>query len=199
MMKILIVCTVPYQRLSGFSMLVSCLILTFSPSKCCTLRDLWIIFCILNACLIIQDTEKWPLIDPLPSYGRGRERPGQRYISFIHGDGLTDVVITGEVCSEITLVFAAIRFVLLLKMRRIHLELLMRFLGKNGTIDGQGEPWWEMWRDGTLKFTRPNLIEFKNSSNIVVSHVVLQNSPFWTLHPVYCRLTISHFVCISWT
>lgn len=56
-----------------------------------------------NACLIIQDTEKWPLIDPLPSYGRGRERPGQRYISFIHGDGLNDVVITGEVGSEITL------------------------------------------------------------------------------------------------
>ncbi|KAG2241413.1 hypothetical protein Bca52824_096603 [Brassica carinata] len=75
----------------------------------------------------LQDTEKWPLIDPLPSYGRGRERPGPRYISFIHGDGLTDVVITG----------------------------------KNGTIDGAGEPWWNMWRHGTLKYTRPGLIEFK--------------------------------------
>ena len=43
-----------------------------------------------------QDTWNWPLIDPLPSYGRGRERPGGRYMSFIHGDGLRDVIITGS-------------------------------------------------------------------------------------------------------
>lgn len=42
-----------------------------------------------------QDFSNWPLIAPLPSYGRGRERPGGRYMSFIHGDGLHDVVITG--------------------------------------------------------------------------------------------------------
>ncbi|KAK6158365.1 hypothetical protein DH2020_005679 [Rehmannia glutinosa] len=62
------------------------------------------------------DTEHWPLIAPLPSYGRGRERPGGRYMSFIHGDGLHDVIITGE----------------------------------NGTIDGQGGVWWNMWRQRTL-------------------------------------------------
>ncbi|KAJ0255200.1 hypothetical protein HA466_0099920 [Hirschfeldia incana] len=110
----------------------------------------------------LQDTEKWPLIDPLPSYGRGRERPGPRYISFIHGDGLTDVVITG----------------------------------KNGTVDGAGEPWWNMWRHGTLKYTRPGLVEFKNSTDILISHVVLQNSPFWTLHPVYCSNVVVHHVTI---
>lgn len=43
-----------------------------------------------------QDTRRWPLVEPLPSYGRGRELPGPRYASFIHGDGLLDVVITGE-------------------------------------------------------------------------------------------------------
>ncbi|MCI02972.1 polygalacturonase-like, partial [Trifolium medium] len=41
------------------------------------------------------DSSNWPLIAPLPSYGRGRERPGGRYMSFIHGDGVQDVVITG--------------------------------------------------------------------------------------------------------
>jgi hypothetical protein len=35
-------------------------------------------------------------MEPLPSYGRGRELPGPRYASFIHGNGLRDVVITGE-------------------------------------------------------------------------------------------------------
>lgn len=43
----------------------------------------------------MQDPEEWPLIAPLPSYGRGRERLGPRHISLIHGEGLNDVVITG--------------------------------------------------------------------------------------------------------
>lgn len=99
-----------------------------------------------------QDTNGWPVIDPLPSYGRGRELPGGRYISFIHGDGLKDVVITGQ----------------------------------NGTIDGQGEVWWNMWRDGTLKYTRGGLVELMNSKDVIISNLVLLNSPFWNVHPVYC-------------
>ena len=43
----------------------------------------------------MQDPEEWPLIAPLPSYGRGRERLGPCHISLIHGEGLNDVVITG--------------------------------------------------------------------------------------------------------
>lgn len=42
-----------------------------------------------------KDTWNWPLIAPLPSYGRGRERPGGRYSSFIHANGVSDVIITG--------------------------------------------------------------------------------------------------------
>lgn len=109
-----------------------------------------------------QETWNWPLIAPLPSYGRGRELPGERYMSFIHGDGLRDVIITGE----------------------------------NGTIDGQGGVWWNMWRDRTLQYTRPNLIEFKNSNNIIISNVVIQNSPFWNIHPVYCRNVVVRYVTI---
>lgn len=33
---------------------------------------------------------------PLPSYGYGREHPGPRYGSLIHGQNLKDVVITGQ-------------------------------------------------------------------------------------------------------
>ncbi|KAL4339313.1 hypothetical protein GQ457_08G032490 [Hibiscus cannabinus] len=109
-----------------------------------------------------QDTLNWPLIAPLPSYGRGRECPGGRYMSFIHGDGLQDVVITGE----------------------------------NGTIDGQGDIWWNMWRQRTLQFTRPNIVEFVNSKGIVISNVTFRDSPFWNIHPVYCSNVVIRNVTI---
>lgn len=35
------------------------------------------------------------MIEPLPSYGRGRDTEGGRYSSLIFGINLTDVVITG--------------------------------------------------------------------------------------------------------
>ncbi|XP_073131704.1 probable polygalacturonase [Henckelia pumila] len=108
------------------------------------------------------DTDQWPLINPLPSYGRGRELPGGRYMSFIHGDGLHDVIITGE----------------------------------NGTIDGQGEVWWNMWRQRTLQFTRPNLVELMNSRSITISNVIFKNSPFWNIHPVYCSNVVIQYVTI---
>ncbi|KAI4301596.1 hypothetical protein L6164_034858 [Bauhinia variegata] len=40
--------------------------------------------------------DDWPVIDPLPSYGRGRELPGGRHKSLIFGRNLTDVIITGN-------------------------------------------------------------------------------------------------------
>ncbi|XP_022736661.1 probable polygalacturonase isoform X2 [Durio zibethinus] len=43
-----------------------------------------------------QDESEWAIIDPLPSYGRGRDADGGRYISLIFGTNLTDVVITGD-------------------------------------------------------------------------------------------------------
>uniref|UniRef100_A0A0E0JY31 Pectate lyase superfamily protein domain-containing protein n=1 Tax=Oryza punctata TaxID=4537 RepID=A0A0E0JY31_ORYPU len=111
-----------------------------------------------------QDTRSWPLVEPLPSYGRGRELPGARYTSFIHGDGLRDVVITGD----------------------------------KGIIDGQGDVWWNMWRQRTLQHTRPNLLEFMHSSGIHISNIVLKNSPFWNIHPVYCdNVVITNMMIIA--
>ncbi|KAG5523191.1 hypothetical protein RHGRI_035118 [Rhododendron griersonianum] len=50
-----------------------------------------------NAVILGIDDEKyWPLMPPLPSYGYGRECPGPRYGSLIHGQNLKDVVITGH-------------------------------------------------------------------------------------------------------
>nr|XP_010925749.1 probable polygalacturonase [Elaeis guineensis]XP_019707388.1 probable polygalacturonase [Elaeis guineensis] len=109
-----------------------------------------------------MDTWNWPLMDPLPSYGRGRELPGGRYKSLIHGNGIRDVIITGE----------------------------------KGIIDGQGEVWWNMWRQRSLRFTRPNLLEFMYSSDILISNVILQNSPFWNIHPVYCSNVVIRYVTV---
>ncbi|KAL3810536.1 hypothetical protein ACJIZ3_000694 [Penstemon smallii] len=46
--------------------------------------------------LASQDIKSWPVVDPLPSYGHGRDAAGGRYISLIFGTNLTDVVVTGE-------------------------------------------------------------------------------------------------------
>ncbi|KAI6707698.1 hypothetical protein NL676_010660 [Syzygium grande] len=101
--------------------------------------------------LASQDVRDWPLSDPLPSYGHGREAPGGRYMSFIFGTNLTDVIITGD----------------------------------NGKIDGQGGVWWTKFHKGSLKYTRPHLIEIMHSRSIQISNLTLLNSPFWTVHPVY--------------
>lgn len=44
----------------------------------------------------IDDEKYWTLMPPLPSYGYGREHPGPRYGSLIHGQNLKDVFITGH-------------------------------------------------------------------------------------------------------
>ncbi|KAJ4954347.1 hypothetical protein NE237_011130 [Protea cynaroides] len=101
--------------------------------------------------LASQDVSEWPLIDPLPSYGRGRDAAGGRYVSLIFGTNLTDVVITGD----------------------------------NGTIDGQGEFWWQQFHKGKLKHTRPYLIEIMHSDQVQISNLTLVNAPTWNVHPVY--------------
>ncbi|KAK1376190.1 putative polygalacturonase [Heracleum sosnowskyi] len=46
--------------------------------------------------LASQEISEWAVIEPLPSYGHGRDTAGGRYISLIFGTNLTDVVVTGE-------------------------------------------------------------------------------------------------------
>ncbi|KAL6968728.1 hypothetical protein U1Q18_034521 [Sarracenia purpurea var. burkii] len=104
----------------------------------------------------------WPVIDPLPSYGRGRELPGGRHRSLIFGRNLTDIIITGD----------------------------------NGTIDGQGSVWWNWFRSKTLDYTRPHLVEFMNSTRVTISNLTFLNSPFWTIHPVYCSQVVVQNVTI---
>ncbi|THU55066.1 hypothetical protein C4D60_Mb11t02640 [Musa balbisiana] len=106
--------------------------------------------------LATQDINKWSIIDPLPSYGRGRDAAGGRYSNLIMGYNLTDVVITGN----------------------------------NGTIDGQGETWWKMFRNKELNYTRGYLIELMYCKQVLISNITLVNSPSWNVHPVYSSQVI---------
>lgn len=98
-----------------------------------------------------QDESEWPLVEILPSYGRGRDAPAGRYSSLIFGTNLTDVVITGD----------------------------------NGTIDGQGEYWWNRFHKAELNYTRPYMIEIMYSDQVQISNITLVNSPSWNVHPIY--------------
>ena len=51
-----------------------------------------------------------------------------------------------------------------------------------GSIDGNGEVWWERFRGKTLEFGRPRLLESMQSSYLKILNVTLKNSPFWTVH-----------------
>jgi polygalacturonase len=111
-----------------------------------------------------QDSSDWPVIDPLPSYGRGRELPGKRHQSLIFGSNLTDVIITGA----------------------------------NGTIDGQGELWWNWFHNHTLNYTRPPLLELMYSDRVVISNLTFMNAPFWNIHPVYCsQVLVQHLTILA--
>jgi polygalacturonase len=106
--------------------------------------------------LASQDESEYPLIEALPSYGRGRDNTGGRFVSLIFGTNLTDVVVTGG----------------------------------NGTINGQGQPWWKKYRAKELNNTRPYLIEIMYSNRVQISNLTLIDSPSWNVHPIYSRNVI---------
>ena len=57
----------------------------------------------------------------------------------------------------------------------------------NGTLDGQGEFWWNQARTHTLKHPRPHLVCFNRCERVVLENLNLINSPVWTVHPLRCR------------
>ena len=97
------------------------------------------------------DIARHPVLPPLPTYGQGRDYGNGHYTSLIHGEGLRDVAIVGASASA-------------------------------SVVDGSGAVWWALsgkhGRTLGLNFTRGHLIEFINSSDIHISNLRLQNSPF---------------------
>ncbi|KAL6907844.1 hypothetical protein ACP4OV_002014 [Aristida adscensionis] len=69
--------------------------------------------------------------------------------------------------------------------------------GNNGVIDGQGSVWWDWLRSHELNHSRPHLVEFLHSEEIVISNLTFLNSPAWSIHPVYCSNVKVHNVTIE--
>ncbi|CAA7056386.1 unnamed protein product [Microthlaspi erraticum] len=68
--------------------------------------------------------------------------------------------------------------------------------GNNGTINGQGQYWWDKFKKKEFKVTRPYLIELLFSENIQISNITLIDSPSWNIHPVYCKNVIVKSITI---
>ncbi|MCB0198801.1 MAG: glycoside hydrolase family 28 protein [Anaerolineae bacterium] len=56
-----------------------------------------------------------------------------------------------------------------------------------GIVDGQGEPWWNRYRDGNLNHPRPRLISFQDCQNVRIEGITACNSPSWTITPLRCE------------
>ncbi|CAL0300937.1 unnamed protein product [Lupinus luteus] len=58
--------------------------------------------------------------------------------------------------------------------------------GNNGTIDGIGSVWWDLFGSHSLNYSRPHLVEIVASRFVVVSNLTFLNAPAYSIHPVYC-------------
>ena len=68
-------------------------------------------------------------------------------------------------------------FVSLLDCRNVHL------MGDQGArLEGSGQVWWKLWKEGKLSYTRPYLLFVGYSQDIVIEGLTLTLSPFWSLH-----------------
>jgi polygalacturonase len=56
-----------------------------------------------------------------------------------------------------------------------------------GTINGRGERFWELFKSGELDHPRPRLLAFEDCELVRLSGFSARNSPSWTVNPVRCR------------
>ncbi|CAN1158654.1 Probable polygalacturonase [Linum perenne] len=64
--------------------------------------------------------------------------------------------------------------------------------GNNGTIDGQGQPWWDEFKakkdkKATTEHSRPFLLEIMGCDGLQITNLTFINSPMWQIHPIFCN------------
>lgn len=65
-----------------------------------------------------------------------------------------------------------------------------------GRIDGNGATWWARHIAKNETYTRGRLIEFLYTDGILLEDITLENSPFWTVHPVYSSNVVARRLVI---
>lgn len=53
-----------------------------------------------------------------------------------------------------------------------------------GRLNGNGQRWWRESKQ--LSHKRPYLVCFDHCQHVLLEGVTLENSPVWTVHPIYC-------------
>ncbi|CAN1264535.1 Probable polygalacturonase, partial [Linum perenne] len=59
--------------------------------------------------------------------------------------------------------------------------------GNNGTIDGQGQPWWDEFKAKKTEHSRPFLLEIMGCDGLQITNLTFINSPMWQIHPIFCN------------
>ena len=56
-----------------------------------------------------------------------------------------------------------------------------------GTLDGQGQFWWDIFRAKENKYPRPKMIAPYECENILIKGITLKDSPSWTINTILCN------------
>lgn len=109
--------------------------------------------------IITASTEAnaYPLIPPFPSFGVARDTVknlSMQHAALICGYNVSGVIIEGSGKDNIS----------------------------DGIIDGQGKSWWAKLHSKQLEYTRPRLIEFMFSKELILRNLRIRDPPFWNTH-----------------
>lgn len=68
----------------------------------------------------------------------------------------------------------------------------------HGTLDGQGQFWWKIFREKKNEYPRPKLVSFHGCKKVLLDGVTMINSPSWTVNPICCEnLTVNNITIIN--
>ncbi|MFP3126101.1 glycoside hydrolase family 28 protein [Ectobacillus funiculus] len=65
-----------------------------------------------------------------------------------------------------------------------------------GTLDGNGQFWWDIFHRKENEYPRPKLVSFDHCQHVLISGVKMINSPSWTVNPICCEDVTVHNISI---
>jgi len=65
-----------------------------------------------------------------------------------------------------------------------------------GTLNGNGAFWWDLFSKKENKYPRPKLVSFDRCQRVLISGVKMVDSPSWTVNPIRCENVTIHNISI---